>query len=202
MRYKVNPDGTVESAAKPDQQETSPTWLIKRASTSTKPTVKCPICHVPVKAGKLPRHLLKIHGIESTTPEEKPPSLVSGPDKKLFGKPVQTIGKVDREMVPCPICQVLVRSDRLERHWRKVHEELQPSPALRPVLTSKVNQKIVRPVSEASQVPSTLETAVQQKSTEDLIKSSTTSGLLDPILKREEVLQRKKQRGLKVSSQT
>lgn len=98
---------------------------------SSAPGAACPVCGIRVKASKLARHMLKIHGregaklVDQTSQSETPsPSLQLASDPRPVSAPGQT-------MVHCSICHSVVPSDEWADHKREIHSSDMPSVAAR-----------------------------------------------------------------------
>lgn len=99
-----------------------------------KPLVQCEFCNSKVREDKLSRHVARIH------PDKKPraapirkPQPAQPPKKTVLTKPQpkklppkdllppQLLSK--KSLVRCSICQQNIRSDKWEKHLKKVHAE-------------------------------------------------------------------------------
>lgn len=117
--YIINEDGTVEKYH-PDKitahiKSDGPTG----SHPPSRERARCPVCQIMVRANRLDRHLRKVHGQEINNSATTLTASTKQPDTSS-PKEAQP-SPASRELVPCPHCQVQVRTDRLQRHLRKVH---------------------------------------------------------------------------------
>jgi hypothetical protein len=112
---------------------------VKPANNSKRPNtaqlVRCPHCNCNVKQSKLAGHIARVHPMTRAlvadggpVPSKAPASLANA-SGKVTPAPQKSTSTLSN-LVKCPICAVDVRSDRLEKHKLKVHNQSSPTPLI------------------------------------------------------------------------
>jgi uncharacterized protein with PIN domain len=99
------------------------------------PMAPCPHCAAKVRQSNLGAHIAKVHQAQLATtkavPAPVPPTVtrIAAPKPKAPTAILAANRPSRTDLTVCPICNVSVRSDRLDRHRRKIHEKTQGKPA-------------------------------------------------------------------------